>query len=233
MLLRSVFIATFLPLGIAAETMTARADTSATSKTKAIEAVWLVDAQNPASLEIDVTPHLSERQRNLIQSGFTTFSLLEVRTSVPDAKTGDPEPVFKLACTVRYDTWNERYDVAHLTEQPQNRLVKNFDRYSQLCLTAHIRQADLVAPWREKGQRLHVTLLVDQISISKADEIKQWLIRQQSGVMQGIFAHMLGELKLTERVDAPVNVPPLKTAPKAPPAVLPGKRWSMLGRHNA
>ena len=57
------------------------------------------------------------------------------------------------------------------------------------------------------GQRLLVASLVfDQISAQKEEKIRQWLVEQQSGVMRGLFANMLGELKLSERTDIVIEV---------------------------
>lgn len=216
-------------LGSVAADLQANTTTTATTgtvvKQRTIPAVWQVD-QKTTSLTVNVEPFLSSKQRGFVNSGFTTFSLLELRTAPADPKN-DTEAFLKLGCTVRFDTWNERYDVAHLSDKPRNRLVKSFDRYSQLCLNAQITDNRLLEQWRRDGARLYATLLVDQISISKAEEIKEWLIRQQSGVLQGLFAHMLGELKLTERLDAPVQVPP-HTIPAQPTPAPPGKRWSFL-----
>ena len=45
--------------------------------------------------------------------------------------------------------------------------------------------------------------------------IKDWLIQQQSGVMQSLFSHMLGELTLNQSIKVRVAVPakPAKLEP--------------------
>ena len=156
---------------------------------------------------VELSSQLTQRQQTLIQSGFSTFSVMEIRLA---ESADDPTPsavLYKIACTVKYDTWQERYDLARISETVQTGIVKNFEDYAARCLTANIYDKAIVQQI-QSGKDVVVTLRVDQISTSKATEIKEWLIRQQSGIMQGLFGHMLGELQLTERIDVKVKIPP-------------------------
>ncbi len=169
---------------------------------------WTVSADGkPLGISISLLDQISERQRELINSGFTTFSQLNLRT-VSAQRQVDQSPVVSTSCTVRFDLWQEVYELARIDTKVHTGSVASLDEYGGLCMTAKLEPGPLLDRLFKDGGVLVATLLVDQISAQKAGEIKEWLIRQQSGVMQNLFSHMLGDLKLTERVDVLVQVPP-------------------------
>jgi hypothetical protein len=185
---------------------------------------WELDAKEPA-IVIPLAGALTEKQKNIITGGFTTVSQLSVRLAppkleegtIPDEDDGDddaPLPaLYRIRCSVKFDAWEETYDVARLDESPRTGVVKEFGAYATMCLTASIRLADLeVRTLAERlprsGGTLLVYLAIKQTSPQEAARIKDWLIQQQSGVMQGLFSHMLGELTLSQLVKVRVTVPP-------------------------
>lgn len=167
---------------------------------------------DPPSLTLAVAQHLSKRQKTLINSGFSTYSALVVR-----AITADAPELLRHECTVKFDTWEERYDLVLLSDSPESKRVKEFHEYADKCLTVVLSQRDKLAERTRQGGTLAVTLNLEQISGEQAAKAKQWLVRQQTGVMQGLFAHMIGELTLTEALSFRVQFPPRPTQATATP----------------
>jgi hypothetical protein len=159
---------------------------------------------------------MTPKQRSIIGGGFTTVSVLSVRLPKPGQEEDDDEgtPFYTVRCSVKFDAWEETYDVARLDEQaPRTALVKGFGDYGELCLKAELTPhdqftKDLLARLEREGGTLFASLVVKQTSVEEAAKIKEWLIQQQSGVMQGLFSHMLGELTLNQTVTVRVSVPP-------------------------
>lgn len=168
-------------------------------------AQW-VKTENGFRLVFALDKLLNEKQMELINSGFSTFSQLLVFEN-RDKQSKD-ETSYEISCTVKFDLWEEQYDLARLDkENPKAYSVKSFGEYSKLCLTSQMANPKSLERYK-KGTRLIARLNIDQISAAKASEIKEWLVRQQSGVMRGIFAHMLGNLELSESLIVEVEVPP-------------------------
>jgi hypothetical protein len=44
--------------------------------------------------------------------------------------------------------------------------------------------------------------------MDEASKIKDWLVKQQSGLMQGLYSHMLGDLQLGGRSEVTLDIPP-------------------------
>lgn len=173
-----------------------------------VTAQWVEsDQKGHKFVQIELKSSLNEKQEELINSGFSTFSQLLIYP--PGANKKVDTPIFELTCTVKYDLWEEQYELARLDKKnPQAISVNSFLKYSTLCLTAEV-DADLLEPF--VGKSLTAELHLDQISAAKASEIKEWLVRQQSGVMRGIFSHMLGDLKLSESLRVIVDLPARNT----------------------
>ncbi len=170
-------------------------------------ALWVTDASGQAQLlSIRLQQHLTERQRKLIDSGFTTYSELEVRSIELANKSTLKIPEFKLRCTVKFDAWEEHYDVARIEKNVDTTLVKSFSDYSERCLTLSVKATSLDKTIKQ-GATIIISMQVNQMSPEKSQAIKGWLVRQQTGVMQGLFSHMLGDLNLSERTLVKVNVP--------------------------
>lgn len=174
--------------------------------------IWQRDKpdQKPIGLSINFVEHLSKRQLNLINSGFSTFSSLEIYKAVDAAEIDEKtQPFIKTNCTVKYDTWQERYELAKIERGESASIVNSFDLYAERCLAVRFSDTKLLEELARTGGNFIARLFLDQISAEKADEIKQWLVRQQSGVMQGLFSHMLGDLTLAEQTEIKVSIPPL------------------------
>ncbi|MFK7827643.1 MAG: hypothetical protein AB8G05_26090 [Oligoflexales bacterium] len=155
---------------------------------------------------------LNNKQTTTLDSGFSTFSQLRIFNShvvlSPDAQS-----LAQTACTVKYDMWEEHYEVTLLTEPPKAMIAKTLDTYLTHCLSAKINSDELVDELRKNGGTLLATLQVEQISSTQAQKVKAWLINQQSSVMRGLFSHMLGEMTLTQTSKISLQVPPPPTNP--------------------
>jgi hypothetical protein len=158
---------------------------------------------------------LTPKQKTMIEGGFTTVSQLSLKLPPPgvdpsDARAGsdDRQPFASVRCTVKFDAWEETYDVARLDEQPRTALVKKLADYGDLCLKADVGETDVLGRLMEKGGTILAHLIVKQTSVEEAGRIKDWLIQQQSGVMQSLFSHMLGELSFNQTLIVRVDVPP-------------------------
>lgn len=153
---------------------------------------------------------LTGKQKSMIEGGFTTVSQLTLLLpSEKDRdKLGDRPAFYSVRCTVKFDAWEETYDVARLDDQPRTALVKKLGEYGDLCLKADFRDAAVLERLMEKGGTVLAHLVVKQTSTEEASRIKEWLIQQQSGVMQSLFSHMLGELTLSQTLLVRVSVPP-------------------------
>ena len=170
-------------------------------------ASWHTGKDKAVVMHVQLTEQLSKRQKDLISSGFSTHSELEIKTFERDDQ---PEQIlFRSQCTVKFDTWEEIYDIARIDTDFATVTAKSFEAYSDMCLTARVSGAALMIELAKTGGSVRATLRVNQITTEKAAKIREWLIKQQSGMMQGLFAHMLGDLKLFEEIDVVVQVPPL------------------------
>ena len=161
------------------------------------------------ALIIPLAGHLTDRQKKLINSGFSTYSQL-VLFAMDEDEEARGDPLFKNRCTVKYDTWEERYELARIDQQVRMETISSFDTYAGRCLTMVITKAKTMAGWQKNGAILMASLHLNQISRERADQIRDWLIKQQTGVVKGLFSHMLGELKLSEVITVTVHVPPYR-----------------------
>lgn len=153
---------------------------------------------------------LTAKQRRMIEGGFTTVSQLSLRLPEDVQRDGIPvRPAFySVRCTVKFDAWTDRYDVARLDSQPKTALVNTLAAYGDLCLRADVGETEVLGRLMENGGTILAHLIVKQTSPEEASRIKEWLIQQQSGVMQSLFSHMLGELTLNQTLLVRVSVPP-------------------------
>lgn len=167
-----------------------------------------------AQLVVPLGDALTPKQKSIIGGGFTTVSQLTLRQ--PPAGDGDADPddmplFYGVRCSVKFDAWEETYDVARLDEQPRTAVVKEFSAYGDLCLKAEITDTKRLSEYSKGGGTLAAFLIVKQTSVEEASKIKEWLVQQQSGVMQSLFSHMLGELTLNQTVRVKVSIPPKPT----------------------
>ncbi len=163
--------------------------------------------QNSIVLTLNLKDALSPQQKKLLFSGFTTFSHLEVRLH---EENGLSAPLlFVSECTIQYDLWEEKFDLLHFLDSKKPDSLRSLQEYNELCLTASLQNVENLRKLETKGRRLDVRLDIAQVSNDFAKNVRQWLIQQQSGVMRGLFSHMLGELKLNETVSYELEPPPL------------------------
>ena len=168
-----------------------------------------------AELSIALGEALAPKQRTIIGGGFTTLTQLTI-TTLSTSRQGDgadrdgavpPPQIAALSCSVTYDAWEETYSVTTLDdEQPTTRTLKTYADLADLCLTARIAAPDRLVQLRGGGV-VRGTLTVRQTSPEEATRIKQWLVRQQSSLLQGLFSHMLGELSLSQALELTIDVP--------------------------
>ncbi len=179
-----------------------------------IKAQWEQNKDSKNSLRINLTESLTEQQKKLLYSGFSTFSHLEVRWLDNDIRR---TLVFISECTIKFDLWEEKFELLHFLEARKENSLKSFQQYTDLCLQADISSQSNIAQIARLGARLEVRLDISQVSNEFAQDVRSWLIQQQSGVMRGLFSHMLGDLKLSESTQTVVLVPPLNNAEKDKP----------------
>jgi hypothetical protein len=180
-----------------------------------IKAHWEQSKDRP-SLRIDLVESLSDQQKKLLYSGFSTFSHLEVRWLDGNARRS---LVFISECTIKFDLWEEKFELLHFLERRKENSLKSFQQYTDLCLQADISNQRNITQMASQGARLEVRLDISQVSNEFAQDVRSWLIQQQSGVMRGLFSHMLGDLKLSESTQTVVNAPPLASVERDKPVV--------------
>jgi hypothetical protein len=183
-------------------------------------------------LAIPLADALTPKQRAIINGGFTTVSQLTVGEPKPGQEEEDDgdeaRRVFSVRCSVKFDAWEESYDVARLDDQaaahegpaapPRMAVLKQFAQYGEMCLKAEVATPKVVAALARGGGTLYASLVVKQTSVEEAARIKDWLIQQQSGVMQSLFSHMLGELTLNQTLKVRISVPPKPETVEGAPA---------------
>jgi hypothetical protein len=170
--------------------------------------VW-EKAQGNETLVITAKDQLSRKQRNIIDGGFTTLTQMNIMVQSGDSDSDDELTAVKtISCSVKYDAWEEYYDVATISDKPQTALLKNFDSYAERCLKTQLTDPTILKQLAPLGGTLVAELIVKQTSVREADQIKNQLIQNQSGIMKQLFAHMLGELVLSQAKTLRVSVPP-------------------------
>jgi len=163
----------------------------------------------------DLGQAISAKQRSMIDSGFSTFTELVVMwRETPD---GTETQLQQIACSVKFDTWEERYEILGLNGQGENtQTAREFPVLAEQCLTVRLDAATLPTSLRAGGV-LTARMRVKQASPEEAARAKEWLVRQQTGVIQNLFSHMLGELSLSEIVTLRI--------PLTPPPKVSGQRF--------
>jgi hypothetical protein len=120
--------------------------------------------------------------------------------------------LWSSSCTVKFDAWDESYEVTRYDPSRENHksdsaIFRKFSDYGDFCLTATMPLSDTVVKVAAKGQKLIGRLTVQQMSAEEGARIKEWLVRQQSGLMQSLFKHMLGELALHQSLAVSISIP--------------------------
>ena len=163
--------------------------------------------QTGTMLVIPFSDALTDKQKNMITGGFTTVSQLSVR--LPGQKSGaQPGVIFNSQCSVKFDAWEETYDIVKVQSENSKPFVsKDFNEYATTCLTGDIIDSAVTSRFNTQGGYLQAQLTVKQTSAEEALKIKDWLIQQQSGVMQSLFSHMLGDISLHQTHVVNIRVP--------------------------
>lgn len=177
----------------------------ANSKTKQPSATWETSSRK-IFIAIDTSPMLSEEQREIIKSGFSTFTLLTITDK--RHKSNETPTEMRTVCKVKYDTWEEKYITTKLEPQPLGKYSgTTIESWSDQCLKYRIEDPQFIAKMTNGGI-LFISLQVRQSSLDEATKIKDWLVKQQSGLMQGLYSHMLGDLQLGGKTDVIIEIPP-------------------------
>lgn len=174
-----------------------------------IPAKWIND-KGTSSLTIDVTDIITPAQKEIVNSGFSTFTLLAI--SDQSIQPRDALPDQRVVCSVKYDTWEERYQAVRVEPLPiESSSIKDYVEWSKKCLQIRIDSPTIVRKVASGGQ-LSGLLQIRQSSPDESAKIKKWLVQQQSGFMQGLYAHMLGDFQFQGIVKLDIIVPPQGTA---------------------
>ena len=167
-------------------------------------AIWDVTSHT-VMLVINISDLLTNEQKDIVNSGFSTFTILGI--SEQKLKSEESAQKLRLVCRVKYDTWEERYQTTRLEPAPVRTFSSpNIQSWGQECLKYRIPVSELNAAMKNGG-KLYATLQVRQSSPDEALKIKNWLVNQQSGFMQGLYSHMLGDMQLGGRTDITIDVP--------------------------
>lgn len=208
---------TILCMALALPAIQALGDDDEAPPTPTLLAEWSTkDGQELIS--VDLAPIIKDKQKSIVNGGFTTLSHASLRLlddstrSFPEQDDQTLKELARVRCSVKFDAWEESYELARLDDQPQTAIVKSFDDYKKRCLTPSIRlnalPQTLAQVLAKTGGTLAGWLIFKQTSKEEAAGIKNWLVEQQSGVMQSLFSHMLGELVLAQTSEAWIKVTP-------------------------
>ncbi|MCX6123481.1 MAG: hypothetical protein NTV34_01830 [Proteobacteria bacterium] len=157
------------------------------------------------ALVINVADLLTPAQRDIINSGFTTFTMLSIGGN---NDSGGETPLFRRSsCTVKYDTWEERYEVTRLDPPPPTSItVKGYRDWSQDCLEVTLSNSKILTQLNQMGT-ISAYLVVRQSTSDESGRIKNWLVKQQSGFMQGLYSHMLGDFQYQNQTRIKIVIP--------------------------
>jgi hypothetical protein len=218
---------------MAARIMTLILSLSGSSKTFAEEplaatttAKW--DASNLyKTLDINVSDLLTPSQRDIVNSGFSTFTLFTVSENPTSAVAAQSDTAkeghqdFRLTCSVKFDTWEERYQIIRIDPAPVLNLVAlDYKTWAGECLRIKISNQETLEKL-SNGGTLSAVLQIRQSSPDEGVKIKNWLVRQQSGFMQGLYAHMLGDFQFRGLVNISVQVAPRRPLSRESKSAVP------------
>lgn len=197
-----LFLITVIPSQPALATLAQATLTPKEPKNTLIQWIKINDSKFSAHshLRIQLFNSLSERQKSILSSGFSTLSHIELQMS--DSNTF----IASLSCSVRYDLWDETFEITIHNKENSTKTVKSIDNYADACLSIELKDENIINRL-SKGGILKAIIQIEQISAEQATKIKEWLVEQQSTVMQGLFSHMLGELTLTKTTSINLAIP--------------------------
>ena len=173
----------------------------ATLSFASVPSEWL-PSNNGQVLIIDPSPFLTSKQKKLIFSGLPAYSSAILLTDNGDELLS----VKKTNCAVQYDLWDEKIKLLYSKGTP-SRTLKDVHEYYNLCLSFRLKKSPQVGALLANTKGLKLRLSLTQISGQTTEQIKEWLVDQQSSVLKGLFSHMLGDLKLEESQILNVDLP--------------------------
>ena len=90
---------------------------------------------------------------------------------------------------------DRQYEVTRLDPPPPTSItVKEYRDWSKDCLEVTVSDAKILAELNQIGT-ISAYLVVRQSTSDESGRIKNWLVKQQSGFMQGLYSHMLGDFQ--------------------------------------
>ncbi|SMF71207.1 hypothetical protein [Pseudobacteriovorax antillogorgiicola] len=172
-----------------------------------IPSKWVtIDAGD--NLLIDPSPYLTAKQKKLIYSGLPAYSSVAL---VLGGKHQD-YVLKSMSCAIQYDLWDEKIVLLY-TGDGSPRPLKSIDDYYRICVAFRLKASAQITSLLSTAQTLKIKMSFTQISGETTEEIKEWLVGQQSSVLKGLFSHMLGDLKMEESLELPVHLPKKRPQP--------------------
>jgi hypothetical protein len=124
-------------------------------------ATWNLEKDH-RTLDVNFADLLTTSQKEIIHSGFSTFTLLAISES--KFNENDPPPQVRLACRVKYDTWEERYQMTRVEPAPVLELLtKNYQTWAKDCLRYTFAHNSILDKFK-KGGTLYAVLQIRQSS---------------------------------------------------------------------
>jgi hypothetical protein len=164
-----------------------------------VPAAWRQESAKKI-LTVNVLKQLSPDHKEMLNSGFSTFTILKLGSADLN------QPLVVKACSLKYDTWDETYQFTDFSSSENYGIQKNLDLYAAKCLEIDLESLDLqneilkaTKPWIE--------LQIHQASPNEGAKVKEWLVKQQSALMKGLYGHMLGDLTFTNKLLFAIRVP--------------------------
>lgn len=170
-------------------------ETSLIAAPKVIHGYWS-KSKDEKHLEIPFLNHLPSNYLEIIQSGFSTFTRIKISFPLQ----GNHFHSTSIDCSVLYDTWEEKYDIIQLSPFHQVRSAKNIQNYAKGCLAVKFPNTQFIRDLILKKTKIPASIRVEQISQKQLQNIKGWLVQQQSPLIQNLFSHMLGQLKVEDEI---------------------------------
>jgi hypothetical protein len=170
-------------------------------------AKWSSDST--PSLVINVGDIVTPAQKDILNSGFTTFTLFVIGSSGDLFKDDSTSRLASARCSVKFDTWEETFEVTKILEQKsQTGFFKGFQDWSNDCLEISITNPKAISQIL-KQKSLKAALIIRQSTPDESLKIKSWLVSQQSGLVQGLYSHMLGNFQFQNSTQIKIKIPPL------------------------
>ena len=177
--------------------------TSLYAQYRTIQGKW-IKVRGQDYISASFLEYIPKDQIDIIQSGFSTFTRITANLPKKDATYVS---LHNMDCTAIYDTWDEVFDVAKLSPVQRTKKINSLKNYGKFCLRYLIPLSSAIKPLIGTQQKLPATVLIEQISEKQSDNIRNWLVQQQSPLIQNLFSHMLGKFKLEKQLKFAIRLP--------------------------